>query len=152
MDRKGQVLVELAIVLPLAFFILFILAELAFMYNAKQVAMLSAFKSARSFIVNREKAKAETCMHSALQAVTFKEPVDKVACLFIQEGEKGVLARVVYLYKPLFPIFPLAEFLGGRLFSDDHTEIVERAVQQKSGWPEMVKRRVPITGAVEICQ
>ena len=152
MNQKGQITVELAIIIPLALFIIFALAELCFMYNAKQVALLGAFRSARSYAVTKRKSSADSCMYRTLKTVTFRNSADNVSYLEINEHDNKIFLSVVYLYKPLFPILPLANFLGHSLFSDNHSSFVEAAVRIRSNdrWAEKIKTHVPITAGVEL--
>lgn len=152
MNKKGQVSVELAIILPVALFMVFALAELCLMYNAKQVALLSVFRSARSYAVTQSTAEAFVCMHKTLKAVTFQDPVDKVSHLEIRENESKIFSSVVYLYKPLFPILPLANLFGHSLFSNKHSTAVVHAIKIKSGdkWAQKIKNYIPITAEVEL--
>ncbi len=50
-DRRGQAMLEFAIVFPVQLFTMLAIAQMALMYNAKNVVLYSAFAAARSAIV-----------------------------------------------------------------------------------------------------
>lgn len=151
-SRQGQVVVELAIILPLAFLILFTLAELCFLFNARQLLQLGSFQAARSYVVMKNKSAAELCLFSALKSVVFRDPVNKVAALEIFESSDRVTVNVVVLYRPVFPILPLARFLN-IAFSPDHNSVmVSRMIKAQSakGWSILAESRIPISASTEL--
>lgn len=150
--KRGQIVVELAILLPLAFFILFILAELCFLFNARQLLFLGSFQAARSYLVMKDNAIAEQCLVSGVSPVVFRDTVKKVTCLTIRESNGKIIAESVLLYRPLFPVLPLARFMNTTFLPKQHSAAVDRAVLKRTGddWPSLIKSRLAIAATVEL--
>lgn len=104
---KGQAAVELAIVLPLALLFLFALFELCLMFNARQMALLAAFRAARSFVAEQNQAHAKACAMQTLKPVAFRAKPENAVTVKVGRENGKVLARVVLLHKPLFPLVRL---------------------------------------------
>jgi hypothetical protein len=151
---RGQTVVELAIILPLAFFIIFILAELCFLFNAKQLLYLGSFQAARSYLVKKDVAAAETSLQSAISPAVFRETAREAAYLKVAEKGDAVVAEAVLLYRPLFPVLPLAKLMNRVFFAVRHSALVERAVSERSadGWRDKLSSRVPVAASVELCR
>jgi Flp pilus assembly protein TadG len=113
---KGQVAVELAIVLPLALLFLFVLFELCLMFNARQMALLAAFRAARSFVAEKNHAHASASALQTLKPVAFRTKPENAVMVKVGQEKGKVRARVVLHHKPLFP---LARLLGWKDLSRD---------------------------------
>jgi len=151
-NSRGQIVVELAILLPLAFFLIFILAELCFLFNAKQLLYLGSFQAARSYLVKKDAAAAETSLQSAISPAVFRETLREAVYLKVSEKGDAVLAEAVLLYRPLFPVLPLAKLMNIAFFHETHSALVERAVSERiaDGWREKLSSRVPVAASVEL--
>ena len=141
-EPKGQVAVELAIVLPLALLFLFVLFELCLLFNARQVALLSAFRAARSFVAEKNHAHASACALKTLGPVVFRAAPDDVAFVEVGQENEKIRARVFLLHKPLFPVFSLVRLLGRKDLPQD--------IVRAKNWSGKTASHIPITVDVEL--
>jgi hypothetical protein len=150
----GQIASELAILLPLFFFLIFILAELCFLFNAKQLLFLGSFRAARSFLVKKAPSASEAALNDAVSPAEFRDSPQDVTYLKISEGNGVVTAEAVLLYRPLFPVLPLAKLMNIAFFPDRHSGLAERAIAEKAaqGWREKARSRVPLAARVEFAE
>lgn len=149
-NQNGQVVVELAIVLPFFFFLLFAVLEIGLMYNAKQITDLGAFRAARSFLALKEPQAAQKSFSQTLKGVTFRSESAPRCHVEIVEKPDAVIARAVYLYKPVFPVTPLARFLGYTLLWSKNSDLIRRAIAAHPDWAEKIKTHVAVSAAVSL--
>ena len=150
--QKGQIIVELAILLPIAFFVIFILAELCFLFNAKQLLFLGSFQAARSYMVLKSDSKAEQCLYSAITPSVFRDKLKDVTYLKVTESADKIIAETVLLYRPVFPVLPLMKFMNITFDPDKRSDLVERAILERTAdsWSMLVKSRVAVAAKVEL--
>ncbi len=121
----GQAFVEAAIVVPMAFFLLFFIYETTLALTAKNLIELGTFRAARTFISTDNKIEAEKAyLRSISPIATFPQsrPFHFIEISTSKEG--AVSISTVYFYKPIFPLFYFSKLLyativGGKTESDN---------------------------------
>lgn len=130
LSQKGAAAAEAAIVLPPALFLIFAIAEICLMADARQMVHAGAFRAARSYLVMADTGAAEQAFYRTVAALPGSEAPERISNLLkLERRGEGVFVLAVYRYRPVFPVLPL-----GRLF----------------GKIEHQSRTVAITAAVEL--
>jgi hypothetical protein len=112
LSQKGAAAAEAAIVLPPALFLIFAVAEICLMANARQMVHVGVFRAARSYLVLADTSAAEKAFCRTVEALPGSEAPERLSELKLEKRGQGVSVVALYRYKPVFPVLPLGRLFG----------------------------------------
>ncbi|OGJ88587.1 MAG: hypothetical protein A2268_16000 [Candidatus Raymondbacteria bacterium RifOxyA12_full_50_37] len=146
---KGQAAIEFAIVIPFLLFFLFAATETGLLYTAKHCADLGTFRAARSFRARRQQEAASQALWRTIAPLARRDTPESLSYISIFENSHAVEATTVFLYRPVFPVLPLARLLGNTFLPEKHAAAVTEASAVKS-WEEKLRSHVAIVSQVTL--
>ena len=101
--QTGEVLVETLIVLPIAILLIFVIIQLALIYNAQIIVNYAAYSAARSAIVHENHTVyAKLASTIILSALSKESALLSLAIATKNDNELSV--QIIYPFKPSIPI------------------------------------------------